>query len=340
MKKNYLLLILFLLLGGATIWYLSTKDEKAVKSTLSEDRNFAVKDEDDIHKIFIAKRTGETYTITRTNGKYWRINDQYNVAPNAMAGLLEAITNVTMKYLPTQAAIPNIVKNMAARAIKVEIYGKNDNLLKAYYVGGIGVDGESTYFIMENSDQPVACEIPQMVGHIGTRYDFNGDEWRDKAIFEYQPEDIQAVSIEYPKQRNKSFKLKRQGDGWDVQPFYDNVPKINRKVVNGKVEGFLINFDKLIGESFENQYEKKDSIRNMIPFSVISVTDVKGNEKIAAFYPTYKDNAQGIRASDYIDRFFADVSTGDWMLAQHFTFQKAFWSYEAFFESSGQALRD
>ena len=335
MKKNYLLLIVFLLLAGATVWYLATTDEKAGKSTLTWDRDFAVKDAEDIHKIFIAKRNGETYTITRGKGEYWLLNGQHHVLPNIMNSLLEAVTNVTMKYIPTQAAIPNIVTDMAAKGIKVEVYGKNDKKLKSYYVGGVGVDGESTYFIMEDSDQPIACEIPQMVGHIRPRYDFTGDEWRDKAIFEYAPEDIQAVSIEYPKQRNKSFKVERTGNGFEVEPFYENVPAINRKVVNGKVEGFLNHFKKLPAEAFENQYEKKDSIRNTIPFGVVSVTDQKGEKRMAAFYPTYNDNATKI-----IERYFVDMSTGDWMLAQHYTFQHVFWAYEAFFEPAGQKVKD
>ena len=329
-------MIIFLLLGGGTIWYLMSNDGKAKKSTLTADRDFAVKDESKIHKIFIAKRTGDNYTLTRGTDHYWRVNDRYNVSPNVMKGLLQAITNVQMKYLPTQAAIPNIVKDLAARGIKVEIYDQSDKLLKAYYVGGIGVDGESTYFIMENSDQPIACEIPQMVGHVGTRYDFNGDEWRDKAIFEYEPEDIQSLSIEYPKQRNKSFKLERQGKGWDVKPFYDNVPPLQGEVKNGMVEGFLINFDRLVAENYENEYVKKDSIRNMIPFSVISVTDTKGEQWMAAFYPMNQKNTP----SGLISRYFVDMNTGDWLLAQHLTFKKAFWSYQTFFDPSGQALRD
>ena len=340
MKKNYLLLILFLFLGGATVWYLTTKNDKAAKSTITWDRDFAVKNVEDIQKIFIAKRTGATYTLTRGANNYWRVNGQHNVLPNIMEGLLQTISNVTMKYLPTQDAIPVIVKDMAARAIKVEIYGKDDELLKAYYVGGIGTDGESTYFIMENSDNPIACEIPQLVGDIGSRYDFNGDEWRDKGIFEYRPEEIQALSIEYPKQRNKSFKIERKGNGFDVQPFYDNVAPLNRRVVNGKVEGFLMGFKKLPAESFENGYAKKDSIRNMIPFCVISITDTKGETRIAAFYPRSKATQQGLKTSKQIQRYFVDMNTGDWMLAQHLTFKKTFWSYEAFFEPVGQALKD
>lgn len=340
MKKNHLLLITFLILAAATAWYLSNKKEINKKSTLTAERNFAVKDESSIHKIFLGKRNGETYTFTRGEEKFWRVNGKYNVNPNVMEGLLEAITNVTMKYLPPQAAIPKVVKDLAAKGIKVEVYGKNDQLLKAYYVGTIGSDGESTYFIMENSDQPVACEIPQMVGHVGTRYDISGDDWRDKTVFAYKPEEIQAVSIEYPKQRNKSFKLERKGDGFELKPFYENVKPINRKIVDGKVEGYFVNFERLYAESITNGYSKKDSIRSTIPFSVVSVTNTQGETKIAAFYPTYKIKSAGIRASDKIERYFADMSTGDWMLVQHFSFQKIFWGYEAFFDSPASGLRD
>ncbi|MEZ4955169.1 MAG: DUF4340 domain-containing protein [Saprospiraceae bacterium] len=340
MKKNYLLLLIFLLLGGGTAWYLLSTDSKKTSTTLGWDRKFAVENIDDVHKVFIAKRSGETTTLTR-NGDHWLVNGQHRASKNAVENVLEVIGDVTLKYVPPQAALENIVKEMAARGIKVEVYDKAGNQLKAYYIGGVTTDARGTYFIMENSEQPMAVEIPQMEGQLRTRFDITGDYWRDRTIFDYQPEEIEAVSVEYPTQRNKSFKLKRQGNGFEVKPFYENVPPINRAVQNGQVEGFLVNFENRIAESFDQEYAFKDSVRATIPFSIVSLTDTKGQEKTVTFYPHYKLDAKTKeRYTDIVERYFTDVNGEDWLLTQHRVFENIFWPYEGFFEGVGVQVKN
>ncbi len=338
MKKNYWLIAIFLLLGAATAWYF-IGGKKTTESTLGWDRLFKVP-EAEIHKIFIAKRTGETTTIER-DGAAWKVNGQWKASKNAMENLLETVTNLELQSVPPAAATDDVAKELASRGIKVEVFGKNGKQLKAYYIGGVTADARGTYAIMEGSEQPMVLEIPQMEGQIRTRFDLTGDDWRDRNVFSYQPEDIESVSVEYPQQRNKSFRLWRSGSSWEVKPFYDNVPALDRPVSKGKVEGFLVGFEGLMAESFENQYAKKDSIRQMVPFTVISVTDVKGELRKAAFYPTYRqDKETGERRSDVVERYFADRNDGDWMLTQHRVFEKVFWPYEAFFEGVGKGVKD
>ena len=340
MKKNYLLLLIFLLLGGGTAWYLLSKDDKKESTTLGWDRKFAVENIEGVHKVFIAKRSGETTTLTR-NGDHWLVDEKHKASPNAVANVLEVLSDVTLKHVPPQAALVNIVKELAARGIKVEVYDKKGEKLRAFYIGGVTADARGTYFIMENSEQPMAVEIPQMEGQLRTRFDFTGAYWRDRAIIDYQPEEIVAVSIEYPKQRNKSFKLKRHENGFQVEPFYENVRPIKRIVQNGLVEGFLVGFEKLMAESFDQEYAFKDSVKATIPFSIVTIKETSGNEKKATFYPYYKLDAQtGVRYTDVVERYFTDVNEQDWLLTQHLVFKDIFWSYESFFEPVGIEVKN
>ena len=341
MKKNYLLLFVFLILGSGTLWYLFSNKSDKSNTTLGWDRKFAVEDINDVYKVFIAKRSGETTTLTR-EGDHWMVNGQYKASANAVENVLEVLEDVTLKFVPPSAALENIVKEIAARGIKVEAYGKNGDLLKSFYVGGVSPDARATYFIMENAEQPMAVELPQMEGQIRTRFDITGDFWRDRTVFDYQPEDIQAVSIEYPTQRNKSFKLTRMGNDFEVKPFYHNVPPINGTVHPGQVEGFFVGFEGRMAESFDTEYAFKDSIRTTIPFSIVSVTDMKGHEKKVAFYPYFsKDPKTKERKGRLLDRYFSDINDGeDWMLTQHRVFQDIFWDYQAFFGGPAVQVKD
>ncbi|MCB9341460.1 MAG: DUF4340 domain-containing protein [Lewinellaceae bacterium] len=339
MKKNYLLLAIFLVLGAGTAWYLigSSKDEK---TTLGWDRKFKVENQEEIQKIFIAKRNGVTTTLER-EGDRWRVNKDNYANPYVMESLLEAICHVELKFVPPKNSLPKIVGDLASTGIKVEIFNKKGDKIKAYYVGGVTSDTRGTYFILENAEQPMAVEIPMMEGQIRTRYELEGDEWRDKTVFSYKPEEIAAVSIEYPKQRSKSFKLKKDGSDYTVVPFYDNVPPVKEPASKDRAAYFLEGFDRLIAENYINHYSKQDSIRSLVPFAVVTVETTAGQEKKATFYESYKINSTtGTRSSDFIERYYTDVSTGDFMLTQHHVFSKIFWPYEGFFEAKGVKVKD
>ncbi|TAK37100.1 MAG: DUF4340 domain-containing protein [Saprospiraceae bacterium] len=332
MKKNYWLIIIFLLLGGLTTWYFLDGKSGTSSSNLGWDRNFKVEDPGEIQKIFIAKRNGITTTLER-QGDHWMVNGTYKASPNVMENLLKTMTQLELKYVPPAAAISNIVSELGARGIKVEIFNKAGEKIKAYYVGGVTADARGTYMIQEGSEQPMVMALPMMDGQIRTRYDLTGDSWRDRTVFSYQPKDISAVSIEYPMQRNKSFKLKRVGNSFEVTPFYDNTPVINRPVDKSSVEAFLMGFKSLVAENFVNESTKKDSLSRLVPFSVISVTDSKGEQRIASLTQMYRiDAATGERKADIVERYHAFVNSGDLMLVQHRVFQKIFWPYEAFFQ--------
>lgn len=320
------------------MWYLlGNKNDET--SGLGWDRNFKVEKPDEIHKIFIAKRDGTTTTLER-QGDHWMVNGIYKASPNVMENLLEAITKLELKYVPPAAAIDNIVREMGARGIKVEIFNKAGKKIKGYYVGGVTADARGTYMIMEDSEQPMVMSLPMMDGQIRTRYDHPVDRWRDRTVFSYRLEDIEAVSIEYPLQRNKSFKLERAGKAFKVTPFYDNTPVIEKPVDKASVEAFLTGFKSLVAENYVNDTPGRDSLSRQIPFSVISVTDTKGEQRIASLAPMYRINAAtGDRKTDIVERYYAFLNSGDLMLVQQRVFQKIFWAYDSFFQKEPEKVK-
>lgn len=333
MKRTLILLLAFLSLGGITTWYLLTQQDD--KTTLmGAERRFAVENTDDIHKIFIANRRGETTTLERRDG-YWLFNGEFKARPNAIENLLDAIRRVQVKYKPPQAAVENIVRDLATNGLKVEIYDSRDQLLKSYYVGGGTPDERGTYMIIDGAEQPYVASIPGWEGNLRFRYNLTGEDWRDKTVFAYQPDDIQSVAVAYPKQRNKSFRLERAGGGFEVTPYYEVTPRINQPLAPGKVEAYLTNFESLVAEAFENENIYQDSIKQLVPFSIIAVTDRTGEVTQARLFPIIPkaDPAYNLEGADTVERYLADVNGEDFMLIQHRVFSKILWGYDSFFEN-------
>lgn len=336
MKKIAVLLVLFALLGSATAWHLMNKENK--RSFDYSDKDFNVEDISTIHKIFIADRDKKANTMVRKND-HWELNGKYKVNPSTMEVLLGVIENVKVKYLPANAMEPTMVKNLATHGIKVELYNKAGQKLKAFYVGGMTNNEEGTYMIMEGAERPYIAHIPGWVGGLRARFKLTETQWRDKSVFSEKMEDIAEVSVEYPLQKDESFILKKMGRNYEVNPFYPTTPKIKKELHQGQAKAFLMNFESLIAEAFENQMTKQDSIKSLVPFTIVSLKKTDGTEKQIKLFPipVYKNGVlltpdQVVGANSAIEKYWCETSSGDFMLVQHLLFQKILWGYGFFFE--------
>ncbi len=333
MKRTLFMLVAFLILGAGVLWYYYGKgDDKTTLAGL--DRQFAVKDTASIYKIFIADRQGGRTTLER-KGKDWVFNDQYKARPNAIENLLRAIYRVEMKYKPAEKAEAEMIKSLASEGLKVELYTKNNQLIKSYYVGGATADERGTYMMLEGANQPYVAYIPSWEGNLRFRFNLKGDDWRDKSIFAIAPEEITYVGVEYPKQLEKSFKIDVQGDAYQVKPYHSITPEIKRPIRKGAVENYLTGFESLQAEAFENEYNFRDSIASLVPFCTITVRKKDGSERVTKLHPIFKtqvmDEKSGkVSAAPEAERYFATCE-GDFLLVQHLVIKKILWAYESFF---------
>ncbi len=332
-KTTTILIVLFLILGSVAAWYITTNSGKPKASYHTSSMDFKI-DPDLVHKVFLADREGHKTTLIRKDGE-WLLEGVYKTRPNAISYLLEAIKNVEVKYRPAKAAYPSITKDLATYGIEVELYGKEGELLKNYYVGGVDEKGEGSYMIMAESDEPFATHLKMFVGSLRTRFSMTGDDWRDRSIFNEEPEDVISISVEYPKQKNKSFIMKKDGSQYTVEPLFNTTPIITKKVMKGKPEQYLQGFKSKLAESFQNEYTMKDFAKTVVPFAIVSLTLKDGTEKTVRFIPFQKvgKNGELIKqdASKPVFRYHADCSWGDFMLVQQGVFKEVFWQYEGFF---------
>lgn len=335
MNRTLLLFVAFLILGaGVTAWFLYSQDDKT--SLLAAERSFAVKDTASIHRIFIADRLGRQTNLERKDG-YWLYNGQFKARATAVSNVLDAISRIEVRFKPARAAVPEMVKNLATEGLKVELYDKRGKLIKSYYIGGATADERGTFMMNADANEPYVTQIAGWDGNLRFRYNLTGDDWRDRTVFAYRPEDIMSVSVDYPKQKNKSFRLERNGNDFSVSPFYEISTKIAKPVNKGTAEAYLEGFKSMVAEGFENNLPAKDSISRLLPFSVVTVKDTKGNAATVKFYPVFYEpvidskTGKALPAPE-IERYYADINGQDFMLVQQRVFGKIFWAYEAFFE--------
>lgn len=342
MKRTWLLVALFALLGIGTLYTLRKKNTSAQGSKDSWDMEFAVRDTNSIARIFLADRKGRSADLVR-QGSQWLYNGKHKARPSAISVLLETVCCMNVRYIPPKAAEANAVKALAAEGIKVELYGKDNKLLKSYYVGDVTSDELGTYMIMDGSEQPYVVHIPGFVGQLRVRYLMGDDNWRDRMIFTEKPEQIQSISVEYPQQKSASFRLEKTGEAeYEVRPYFSTTPTSKMPQRKGTPEAYLLRFEWLGAEGFATSDPARDSVTALVPFAIVTLTRTDNTTQKVRFWPVSIEE-DGMTKENFVVHYFTDVNDGsDFLITQHHVFGPIFREYLSFFgaDRDRQRLRN
>ena len=71
MKRNRIAVVLVIVLGSLSFWYISHNHNGTIKETL---RDFAVQDTASVTKIFLADKKGRSVTLERKATGGWTVN--------------------------------------------------------------------------------------------------------------------------------------------------------------------------------------------------------------------------------------------------------------------------
>lgn len=291
MNRTLILLLAVLLLGG--IAYLASTGKTGGPAP-TDDRDFAYPEVGDIHRIFIADRNGHEATLLRAEeGWRYRAEDGRNFPANenVMKNLLQAVRGLEVQSLPARKAIPNMIRNLATGGILVQLFDRSGVKLRGYYIGG-GANGErGTLAIMEGSENPYIVHLPVWTGNVRHRFNLQEDEWRSKVLFDVDPDRVESLSIEYPKQRNRSFRLLRRGAGYLLEPFYQT-GQPQKEIARGVGEGILSRYENYYVSRYENRDTASiNAARDRLPFAIIRLKEPNRPVRVVEIFPRFHDPA-------------------------------------------------
>jgi hypothetical protein len=328
MKRSSIWLIGILLVLAATAIYVYKK--KGKRSTVqNESRDFRYKDTASVTRIFIADKDGNQCLLERTS-KGWVVNKKYSCRADAILNLMEAIRNVEVKMPVSKNSRENVLRDMAAKANKVEIYAGEEKV-KQYYVGVESPDNEGSYMLLsdpetdENYSEPYICFIPGFVGYLLPRYIALENDWRDRIIMNYTPPQMKKIdmqNVQYPDSSfsievlsTTNFKLKDK-NGKEI-PFAEF-----------KIKQYLAYFQNVSYEVLLSGREKRllDSLAGTSPFAVLTVHTVNFTSDAFKFYhkpPTSLIPEHGVEYKFDPDRMYLRFARDkEWALIQNYVFGK------------------
>lgn len=341
-------------LSGFTWWTLNQKN--TIKDTFAESKHsmFAWEQLDQIDQIFMADRAGRQVLLQRVEDMHWTFENkktgkQYRANPNAVWMLLQTITRIRVREPVNKAAMENAVKSLASKATKVELYDKDGNQLRVYYVGAMTSGATGNLVIMQDSDQPYVGYIPNFQGTIDTRYIVEEEVLRDKAFIRVEPKDIEFIQVAYqdPIQQKESFRITQKSLGkYEVTPVYESTtPQPANYLNQANAETFFEDFDVIAAEKIIYDKMQRDTVITTNPFVILTYKASYHNEPqvlriYSLFNPTADrgDGDPGHRQK--IQRYFVDINEDNFFLTQHMVMRSLFWSYSYFFQNAPVVLQE
>lgn len=332
-KTNGLILgIIVLVLTGIVLW------QQGVFAG-EPDTTFAVADSDAVGRIFIADKGNNTIKLERTGDK-WMVNDSVPAAPYMAKELLTTLRLIAVSRPVPRAAHNNVVRAMAVEHTKVEVYDRDGDPMRIFYVGGPATNARGNYMRKEGSDNLYIVQIPGFDGMLQTRFTTQLTDWQDKSVFDYQPGEIAAIDLSYMDNPDLSFNMMvvRRDSFLMSSPGAPTIVS-GYALDQRKIASYINQFRGVNAEAYVNYLADRDSIIQSGPYAQLTVTDTAGQVNDVLFYrkavnkrTKVQMDAEGNAVPYDQDRAYALIHNGkDLVIVQQFVFGKLFRTYTSFF---------
>lgn len=210
MRKTIIYILILGVLGFG-VWFFLFKDTSVFEA---DEAGFTIQDTAAVYKIFLADKRGDTISLTRDSDG-WMLNGRYKAGKAMTATLLATFRQQFAAYPVQEAAHNTVIKAMSGNAVKTEVFNRHGRLLKTFYVGGQVPGNKGTYMLMEGGQRPYVVQLPAYQGYVTPRYSTKLNEWRDRAIVNLPPQQLQSVEVKYVQEDEylNSFTLVHKEDG-------------------------------------------------------------------------------------------------------------------------------
>lgn len=289
-----------------------------------------------VDEILLANSNGQKIVLKKQED-HWIVNDKYKARKDMIDILLKTIKKVQINYPVPVKEQEGIIKSIAAKHVKVELY-KAGKMLKSYFVGSHTQDMMGTYFFLKDSKRPYVCFIPGFEGYLTPRYFTQEKDWRSRVLFDIDPTAIKTIEVAYDDSIPglESFKIEQTKDIISLTNLKTNISQDLSDAALGKQ--YLSFYKYLEIEGFENDHAKKDSIVNSRPFCAINILTQEGQQQSVNIYLmdiTQRSKTQfdrkGNKLEYDLDRMFVSFNNGqDFGIIQMFVFGKLFQNYSSF----------
>ena len=337
MKKRNLILVIIVAVIGIVALVIALRGSR--KSTFPQD--YHIDDPATVTRIFMADKQDNQVLLTRTGDSTWLVDNQYPANRPMVDLLLETLNTMRIRQQVNRNAVPTVIKDLSAHAIKVEVYQRRplvnwfggrlklfprEKRTVTYFVGRETQDMMASFMFREGDKVPYIIHIPGFRGFLTPRFVTEPLKWRSHTIVDLDVRQIERIELQIPEHPDENFAVQREGDG-----FYLELQGGRRAdgFDTARVAQMLscftyLNFDEfasIVPNSFA------DSCVSGTPRTILSITDTCGVTHHLRTYIKYHNPDDLAAMPDPtmyetfdLDRLYAIVDDRDTVLIQYFIF--------------------
>lgn len=332
MRKTIVYIAVLAVLGFGVYWFFFRNSDNLYQS---KDANFGYRDTASLGKIFLAETDGQSILLERGKDNVWTVNKQYPAMPIQVINILTCLNKQTALVPVPDKDYDRVIKMLAGMGVKVELYNREGEKVRCFYVAGQGPNYHGSYMLMEGAQQPYLVEIRGFEGYLTPRYTTDIAEWRSRSVFNAADQEIQSFSINYPEAPLNSFSIDNSSNPATIK-IAPELSASMTKVHQGRVNIFLTLFKNVNAEGYLNGGEDLDSIIQHSKLRAhVELLMKSGLQKKLDIYWIDKDdpfeNLSDQTSTDPtnrptdVERLYAvDLVEKDTLLLQRLTFEKLF----------------
>lgn len=337
MKKKNIILIAAVAVVAIVALVIALRGSR----TATFEQDYHVEDIDTITRIFLADKQDNEVLLTRVNDSAWIVDNTYEASQPMVDMLLETLHKMRIRQQVNRNAVPTIINDLSARAIKVEVYQRvprinwfggrlqlfpHEKLTVTYFVGRETQDMMASYMYREGDKKPYIIHIPGFRGFLTPRFVTDPLKWRSHTIVDLDVHQIERVELEIPDTPQESFTITRDGEGFSMQLSNgQDVKYFDTARVAQLLSSFTwLNFDEfasIVPNSFA------DSCITGTPRTILRITDTAGQAHELKTYIKYNNPADFEAIGDSslyeafdINRLYAILDQRDTVLIQYYIF--------------------
>lgn len=322
MKTKRLSLVLIILIVIAALYYFSNS-----KGSLNlRNSSFAIESTENVTRIQISS-PDKKVKLNKEADK-WKVNNKYWATDKYVENLLLAINRVVVLSPVSKAEKQQVASILKADGVLVELF-KNNRAIKKFYVSKASMNKVKTYMMMPKSDDPFIVQIPAFRGLLAELFVIDENYWRNKTIFDYEPQNIKNIFVRYPQNPSKSFHVINYNDGTFALQNLNN-EKFESDFDVDKVARYFTYYQRIAFEDVVSNLSKQnvDSILSSDPYCIIEVEGIEKQKDVINIYrkPSEKEFDEfGEKIKFDYDRAYATFNNNQELITiQYYIFDPLF----------------
>jgi len=294
-----------------------------------------------VNKIFMADKENHQVLLENSGDTLWLVDGKYEASTHMVDLMLETLAEMRIRSRVNKAAVENVVTQMAARSVKVEIYYDDHRIswfkgkfrlfpfehCEVIYVGYDTPDMMATYMYREGDEVPYLIHIPGFRGCLSPRFVVDPYAWRSHAIVDLPVQEIESVELTIPSSPDESYAVRREGEGF---AFFkgDNAVRVDG-FDTARVAQLLSSFVHLNFDEYAKivPQAELDTTFSKAPRTILHVTDTRGKSRELKTYIKYNnpDDLQAMPDTTMyqifdMNRLYAVLDNKDTVLIQYYVF--------------------